>query len=91
MWDAAEGVSATFADIEALALQCRFKNCSHNGEPGCAVCAALERGTLEPARWQSYQKLSTENAYAEDAQSYLAAKEKKFKEIAKINKHNKKR
>ena len=90
MWDASEGVSTTFANIEALALQCRFKNCSHNGEPGCAICAALADGTLESARWESYQKLTVENAFAEDAQSYLAAKEKKFKTISKINKHNKK-
>ena len=91
MWDAGSGVEQTFADIEALAERCRFRNCSHTSEPGCAVRAALESGHLDGGRWQSWQKLKTENAYAADSESYLAAKEKKFKEIAKVNKKNRKR
>jgi len=91
MWDAASGVEQTFEDIEELAARCRFRNCSHSGEPGCAVRAALESGHLDAGRWQSYQKLKNENSYAADSESYLAAKEKKFKEISKINKYNKKR
>ena len=91
MWDAASGVEQTFGDIEELAAQCRFRNCSHSGEPGCAVRAALESGHLDTGRWQSYQKLKNENSYAADSKSYLAAKEKKFKDISKINKYNKKR
>lgn len=91
MWDAASGVEQTFGDIEELAARCRFRNCSHTSEPGCAVRAALESGHLDAGRWQSYQKLKNENSYAADNESYLAAKEKKFKEISKINKNNKKR
>lgn len=91
MWDAASGVEQTFGDIEELAARCRFRNCSHTSEPGCAVRAALESGHLDAGRWQSYQKLKNENSYAADSESYLAAKEKKFKEISKINKNNKKR
>ena len=91
MWDAASGVEQTFADIEALAARCRFRDCSHTGEPGCAVCKALRSGELDDSRWRSYQKLKSENSYAADSESYLAAKEKKFKEISKINKYNKKR
>ena len=91
MWDAASGVEQTFTDIEALAAQCRFRNCSHTSEPGCAVRAAIRSGELDSGRWQSYQKLKNENSYAADSESYLAAKEKRFKEIAKINKYNKKR
>lgn len=91
MWDTASGVEQTFADIEKLAAQCRFRNCSHMNEPGCAVRDAIRRGELDSRRWQSYQKLKTENSYAADSESYLAAKEKKFKEISKINKHYKKR
>ena len=90
MWDAASGVEQTFADIEALAAQCRFRNCSHTSEPGCAVRDAMRRGELDGSRWQSYQKLKNETSYAADSESYLAAKEKKFKEISKINKYNKK-
>ena len=91
MWDAASGVEQTFADIEALAARCRFRNCAHTGEPGCAVRAALESGELDAGRWQSYQKLMAENAYAESSEHYLAAKEQKFKEISKINKHRSRR
>lgn len=91
MWDAASGVEQTFGDIEELAARCRFRNCSHTSEPGCAVRAALECGHLDAGRWLSYQKLKNENSYAADSESYLAAKEKKFKEISKINKYHKKR
>ncbi len=91
MWDAASGVGQTFGDIEELAARCRFRNCSHSGEPGCAVRAAIRSGELDSGRWQSYQKLKNENSYAADSESYLVAKEKKFKEISKINKYNKKR
>lgn len=85
MWDASEGIDTAFADIEELAEECRFSNCTHSGEPGCAVCEALKTGKLSQSRWQSYLKLTAENAYAEDSESYLAAKEKKFKDIAKYN------
>lgn len=91
MWDAAFGVEQAFMDIEALAAQCRFRNCSHTSEPGCAIRGALQNGELDGRRWQSYQKLKSENAYAADSESYLAAKERKFKEISKINKSNQKR
>lgn len=53
--------------------------------------AALECGQLDAERWRSYQKLQAENAYAADGASYLAAKEKRFKEIARQNKSNRKR
>ena len=91
MWDAASGVGQTFGDVEELAARCRFRNCSHSGEPGCAVRAAIQSGDLDEGRWLSYQKLKNENSYFADSESYLAAKEKKFKEISKINKCNKKR
>jgi ribosome biogenesis GTPase len=51
-----------FDDIEALALQCRFGDCAHNGEPGCAVQAALASGALDADRWQSFTKLRAELA-----------------------------
>jgi ribosome biogenesis GTPase / thiamine phosphate phosphatase len=62
--DLAEG---QFADIEALAQQCRFGDCSHQSEPGCAVRAALEDGRLDPERWQNYLKLRGELAAAADS------------------------
>jgi ribosome biogenesis GTPase len=59
--------AASFADIESLALDCRFGDCTHGNEPGCAVRAALESGALDSARWQSYLKLRDELAAASDA------------------------
>lgn len=88
MWDASEGIDTAFADIEELAEACRFRDCTHSGELGCAVCQAIAEGTLSQSRWQSYLKLTAENSYAQDSESYLAAKEKKFKDIAKYNNAN---
>lgn len=88
MWDAEEGIDRAFEDIEELALRCRFRDCKHISEPGCAVRKAIDQGELSEERFLSYRKLKTENDYFEDSESYLAAKEKKFTEIAKINKKN---
>ena len=55
-----------FADIEALAAQCRFSDCAHQGEPGCAVRAAIAAGDLDAARVANYLKLRDEVAGAAD-------------------------
>jgi ribosome biogenesis GTPase / thiamine phosphate phosphatase len=60
LWADEEAVERTFEDIESLAQQCRFSDCAHRSEPGCAVRAAMESGTLDSARWQSYVKLQRE-------------------------------
>jgi ribosome biogenesis GTPase len=59
--------AANFADIETLALDCRFGDCGHISEPGCAVRAALESGLLDAARWQAWLKLRDELIVAGDA------------------------
>ena len=64
MWDAADGLAATFPEIEELAAQCRFADCAHEGEPGCAVLAAVEDGTLPAERLESYRKLLAEMRYS---------------------------
>ncbi|NML51224.1 ribosome small subunit-dependent GTPase A [Streptomyces sp. R302] len=61
LWDAEAGVGQTFAEIEELAAECRFHDCSHESEPGCAVVAALDEGTLSVRRLESYRKLLREN------------------------------
>jgi ribosome biogenesis GTPase len=61
--DADEGVEAAFDDIAELATRCRFRNCQHDGEPGCAVRAALEAGELDEGRWRSFAKLVREAAH----------------------------
>lgn len=65
LWSAStSALTDTFADIRELVGGCRFGDCSHQGEPGCAVLRALEDGRLDEDRWQSYQKLQREQAYA---------------------------
>jgi ribosome biogenesis GTPase len=60
--DADEGLSTVFDDIEQLARNCRFRDCGHSSEPGCAVRAALDEGLLDAGRWAHFQKLSRELA-----------------------------
>lgn len=59
-----EVIAENFTDIEALAEQCRFRDCGHCNEPGCAVRAAVQAGTLDPARFANFLKLSDEHAAA---------------------------
>jgi ribosome biogenesis GTPase len=61
--DAEAGFGATFEDVERLARDCRFRDCRHEKEPGCAVRAARDEGTLSPERWLSYVKLGRELAF----------------------------
>ena len=70
MWDDTDGIDRTFADIDELARKCRFTDCTHTKEPGCAVQKALKEGTLSMERMSAYLKLKVENAYMEDAKSY---------------------
>ncbi len=63
LWDAAEGVSQAFADIDSLAGQCRFSDCRHEAEPGCAVRAAVRAGTLDEARLENRRKLLREQEF----------------------------
>ncbi|MGW5436048.1 ribosome small subunit-dependent GTPase A [Nocardia asteroides] len=63
LYDAAEGIGKTFSDIESLAADCRFDDCAHETEPGCAVLAALADGTLPDRRLASYRKLAKENEW----------------------------
>lgn len=65
LWESAEGLGETFADIEELSAECRFNDCAHVTEPGCAIRAALADGTLAHDRWESYGKLQRELAHLE--------------------------
>lgn len=58
--DADEGLDQAFADVTELAARCRFRDCHHEGEPGCAVTEALDDGTLQPRRLESWRKLRRE-------------------------------
>jgi ribosome biogenesis GTPase len=58
-----EGLSQAFADIEGLAVNCRFRDCRHDGEPGCAVLEAVAQGSLDSGRLASFRKLQAEAAH----------------------------
>jgi ribosome biogenesis GTPase len=60
--DCETGVATTFHDVEELASACKFNDCSHDGEPGCAVQEAVDSGELDPRRLTSYLKLQREQA-----------------------------
>ena len=60
LWDADEGIGAAFDDIESLSAQCRFRDCKHEGEPGCAVQQAVESGQISAERLKSYRALKQE-------------------------------
>lgn len=62
LWDAEQGIRAAFSEVEALAESCKFRDCSHQHEIGCAVRAAVEEGTLAPERLESYLRLKEECA-----------------------------
>ena len=91
--DSDEGLAATFEDIDALAGQCRFHDCGHNNEPGCAINAALEAGTLDPGRWDSYRKLQREAAFVDRKEDRLArqAERQKWAQISKAQRADRKR
>jgi ribosome biogenesis GTPase / thiamine phosphate phosphatase len=85
LWAGEDDLQGVFQDIEILARQCRFKDCSHNVETGCAVKAAIDQGDLDPARLESYRKLQNELVYLasrEEGSTRLYEK-LKYKKIAK--------
>ena len=88
LWDAGEGLQGTFADIERLAAQCKFSDCRHVSEPGCAVKRAISEGALAEARVESYLKLQRELLAVERKKNpeLMAAEKKKWKSISKMAK-----
>jgi ribosome biogenesis GTPase / thiamine phosphate phosphatase len=93
MWAGDDGLNSSFNDIAILAQQCRFKDCQHHAEPGCAVKAAMENGELDPQRLDSYEKLQKEIHYHEARQAGSVRLEEKlrWKNISKIQKSLKKK
>ncbi|MDZ8104352.1 MAG: ribosome small subunit-dependent GTPase A [Nostoc sp. DedQUE12a] len=82
IWADDESLQGTFADIETLAAECRFRNCQHHNEPGCAVQQALLEGELDYSRFLGYQKLQKELNYLvrkQDQRAQLAEKERSKK------------
>lgn len=81
--DVGSGIDAVFEDILTLAAQCRFKDCEHDTEPGCAVQAAIEAGTLEPKRLSRYRKLASEERRNSASLAERRAAQKSFGKLCK--------
>jgi len=88
--DCDEGVTATFSEITSLAEQCRFGNCRHDGEPGCAVQKAISGGELEARRLLSFQKLMREQAFNSATLAEKRARDKSFGKLIKAHLSDKK-
>ena len=90
MWDISEGLNEAFSDIEELARCCRFRDCRHVNEPGCAVREAIRSGELDDSRFESYRKIKSEAKYSGDSAEYRRQKEQFFKTVT-INERKKKK
>ncbi len=93
LWDAREGVDETFQDITELASECRFPDCRHVDEPGCAVLAALDNGLINPARLENYRKMTKELDFLllRQEEGTARAERTRWKSIAKYAKTIKKK
>jgi ribosome biogenesis GTPase len=92
LWSAGEGLQETFEDIERLASDCRFRDCTHANEPGCAVRQAIDDGELDADRLHNYEKMGREIAYLERRHDAVARQTelRKWKQITKEMRRNKK-
>ena len=87
MWDVSEGIGDAFSDIEKYLGRCRFSDCRHEREPGCAIRAAIDAGELDLGRWESYRNLKEE---AVDKAALLRRKNEWSKGVAKFSRQRKK-
>lgn len=92
LWEGSDAIQTTFSDIEELAKTCRFRDCKHENEPGCAVHHAIDNGIITINRLQSYKKLQKELAYFMRKQDAVLARAErdKWKKISKQHKKCKK-
>lgn len=90
MWDVSDGLGKTFSEIDELLVRCRFSDCTHTNEPGCAVTAALESGELSEERWESYLKLKREAFISDEKSAFLVQKNARNKAVSMRSKEMKK-
>jgi ribosome biogenesis GTPase / thiamine phosphate phosphatase len=83
LWDAEDGLEHAFADIEDLAATCRFRDCAHSGEPDCAVTAAVEGGSLDAARLESYRRLLREERFLRDRHQANSERDRLGRQLSK--------
>lgn len=94
LWDEGQGLEKAFGDVTALMSECKYRNCQHEVEPGCAVQAALDKGNLDEERWHSFLKLQKEEAWFERRhnQALQANTKRRWKQLSKmIRQHSKER
>ncbi|MBD5454571.1 MAG: ribosome small subunit-dependent GTPase A [Lachnospiraceae bacterium] len=89
MWDVSAGLGEAFADVEQYLGKCKFSDCKHQTEPGCAIKEAIANGELSRERWKSYMSLKSEAKYSDDKGSFLRKKQQRNKNIAKYNRQKK--
>lgn len=89
--DCDDGINATFSDIASLAEQCRFGDCQHDSEPGCAVQNAISRGDLDARRLISFRKLIREQAFNSATLAEQRARDKRFGKMVKAHLAEKKK
>ena len=83
MWDVSEGIGNAFADVELYLGGCKFKDCRHESEPGCAIKKAIESGELTRERFESYLALIKEARYSDDKDAFLRDKREWHKSLSK--------
>ena len=88
MLDSGAGMDDVFSDINNLSKGCRFENCTHQHEPGCAVLDALNNGTLSGEKYENYTKLVKENNYNSMSALEKREKDRKFGKFIKTVKNN---
>lgn len=89
MWDVSEGLGEAFSDVTQFLGRCKFSDCRHQTEPGCAIRQAIETGALSQQRWDSYISLHQEAKYT-DKSAFLRQKQQRNKAIAKQTRQRKK-
>ncbi len=90
MWDAGTGLGEAFSDVEQYFGRCKFTDCKHHTEPGCAVKAAIVSGKLSHQRWDSYLKLRREAKFSDGRAGGLHEKQQRNKDIARPQRQDKK-
>ncbi len=91
MWNVSNGLGGAFSDVEQYLGKCRFSDCSHRTEPGCAIKEAIAAGELSQERWESYRNLKAEASYADDKGAFLRQKQQRNKSITKFQRQKNRR
>ena len=89
MWDVSSGLGEAFSDVEQYLGKCKFSDCKHETEPGCAIKEAIANGDLSRERWESYIGLKTEAKYSDGKVAFLRQKQQRNKNIAKFSRQKK--